>query len=152
MPVLYAEPPVCYDGGGEGALTNGVRGSFAFNDGNWQGFRGRDFEATLDLGTPVPIRSISTTHLQNTYSWIFFPTRVEFFVGDDTTSLASVAVFERPATGEHDGPSIVEFHQRFRELSGRYVMVKGTNVGVCPAWHIGKGEPAWVLIDEIVVE
>ena len=151
-PVWYVARPERYTGGGDSALTNGIRGSFAFNDGNWQGFRGKDFEGTVDLGQVLPIGSIATTHLQNTYSWIFFPVKVEFLVGDDETSFASVAVFERPSAKDHDGPSILEFRQRFRELSGRFVKIKMTNIGTCPEWHIGNGEPAWALIDEIVVE
>jgi len=147
-----ATEPERYTGGGPGALTNGVRGTFAFNDGNWQGFRGKDFEGTLDLGAVVPISGISTTHLENTYSWIFFPKRVEFFVGDDSSSLASVAIFERPASQANNGPTIVEFRQRFRELSGRYVKIVVTGIGTCPEWHIADGEPAWVMLDEIVVE
>ena len=147
-----ATQPERYTGGGPGALTNGVRGSFAFNDGNWQGFRGKDFEATVDLGRSVPISSIATTHLEITASWIFFPKRVEFFVGDDTTSLASVAFFERPASTSNNGPTIIEFRQRFQELSGRFVKVAVKGIGMCPEWHFAEGEPAWVLLDEIVVE
>ena len=151
-PLSGATQPERYTGGGPGALTNGVRGSFAFNDGHWQGFRGKDFEGTVDLGGVVPILSIATTHLENTSSWIFFPKRVEFFVGDDTSSLANVAVFERPTSTANNGPTIVEFRQRFRELSGRFVKVVVTSIGTCPEWHIADGEPAWVLLDEIVVE
>jgi len=151
-PVWYVSRPERYNGGGDSALTNGVRGSFSFNDGNWQGFRGKDFEGTVDLGEVVPISGIATTHLQNTFSWIFFPVKVEFLVGSDETSFESVAVFERPPTEDHDGPSIIELREHFRDLSGRFVKVKMTNIGTCPEWHVGKGEPAWALIDEIVVE
>ena len=73
-------------------------------------------------------------------------------MGDDTASMKSVAVFERPVVRDHDGPSIVEFRQQFGDLSGRFVKVVGSNVGFCPDWHIGKGEPAWVFIDEIIIE
>jgi len=150
--VTYAVRPVRYNGGGDGALTDGIRGGFLHADGRWQGMQGRDLEATVDLGKYVQIRTVATTHLQNTYSWIFFPARVEYLAGNDTTEMKRVAVFERPLTDEHDGPSIIEFREQFKNLSARYIRVKATNVAVCPEWHLGAGQPTWVFLDEIVVE
>jgi hexosaminidase len=31
----------------------------------------------------------------------------------------------------------------------RYVKVVATNFGKIPDWHPGKGEPAWLFVDEI---
>ncbi len=151
-PVQYATVPTRYNGGGMYGLVDGVRGGYLHADGRWQGVSGRDLEATIDLGENKPVRTIASTHLQNTYSWIFFPARVEFFAGADTTNMVRVAVFERPIADAHDGPAILEFRQQFRNLSARYVRVKATNVGVCPEWHLGAGQPTWVFVDEVVVE
>ena len=150
--VAYVTPPNRYTGGGPGALTNGIRGSLSHNDGKWQGFQQSGMQATVDLGSVTDIGSIAVTTLQKTTSWIFFPVRIEFRVGDDTTTLRTVATVERPLTAEHDGPTIQEFKQSFQGLRGRYVRVNASNTGVCPPWHPGAGQPAWVFVDEIVVE
>ena len=34
----------------------------------------------------------------------------------------------------------------------RYIKVVAKNVGLCPAWHVGANEKAWVFIDEIEIE
>jgi len=150
--VAYETAPYRYTGGGPGALTNGIRGSLSHNDGKWLGFQQNGMAATVDLGSVTDIGSIAVTTLQKTTSWIFFPVRIEFQVGEDTTAFRTVAMMERPLTAEHDGPTILEFKQSFQGLSGRYVRVIASNTGVCPPWHSGAGQPAWVFADEIVVE
>ena len=34
----------------------------------------------------------------------------------------------------------------------RYIKVIAKNQGVCPDWHVGEGQPAWIFADEIVIE
>ena len=34
----------------------------------------------------------------------------------------------------------------------RYVRVRAVNYGKLPDWHVSAGEPAWLFIDEIVVQ
>jgi hypothetical protein len=34
----------------------------------------------------------------------------------------------------------------------RYVKVVAKNIGNCPDWHVGDGNPAWIFTDEIVIE
>jgi hypothetical protein len=29
--------------------------------------------------------------------------------------------------------------------------MEAKNIGVCPDWHPGKGEKAWIFVDEIIV-
>ena len=36
-----------YNGGGNNAIVDGIRGGLNFRDGHWQGYFGTDFEATI---------------------------------------------------------------------------------------------------------
>lgn len=38
-----------------------------------------------------------------------------------------------------------------RPIKTRYIRVEAVNIGVCPEWHPGKGQKAWIFADEIVV-
>lgn len=49
-PVTLKYPHGKYSGGGDFALTNGIRGTKLYDDGNWQGFEHDDLDATIDLG------------------------------------------------------------------------------------------------------
>ena len=151
-PVALKYPYERYTGGGEYGLVNGLRGSLAFADGNWQGFHQSDLDAVVDLGRPSPIKRIAAGFLERTGSWIFFPTSVEFSVSVDGEHFTNVARFEIPLPGGHRDTSIKELEQILTNVKARYLRVYAKNVGACPDWHPGKGDKAWLFVDEIVVE
>jgi hypothetical protein len=151
-PVKLKYPYERYTGGGEYGLVNGLRGSQTFADGNWQGFHQSDLDAVVDLGKPTRIKRIAAGFLDNTGSWIFYPTSVEFSVSVDGEHFSDVARFEIPLPGGHRASSIRELSQNLKDVKARYVRVFAKNVGVCPDWHAGKGDKAWLFVDEIVVE
>jgi hexosaminidase len=39
-----------------------------------------------------------------------------------------------------------------KKATARYVRVSIKNLGTCPKGHAGEGKPAWLFVDEIVVE
>lgn len=151
-PVKLKFPYERYTGGGEYGLVNGLRGSLNLADGNWQGFHQSDLDGVVDLGKPTPIRRIAAGFLENTGSWIFYPTSVEFSVSVDGEVFLNVARYEIPVPSGHRESSIRELVQNLRGVKARYVRVYAKNVGICPEWHAGKGDKAWLLVDEIVVE
>jgi hypothetical protein len=141
-----------YEGGGEQVLTNGLRGSISFNGGGWQGFRQSDFEAIIDLGGSIQLKSLTASFLENTGSLIFFPTSVEYLISDDGIEFVSVGKFDIPASAKNREPGVKEIPQKLKNVRARFVQVKATTIGVVPDWHIAKGEKAWLFVDEIVVE
>jgi hexosaminidase len=141
-----------YEGGGEQLLTNGLRGSSSFNGGDWQAFRQKDCEATIDLGGSIQLKSLTASFLENPGSLIFFPTSVEYLISDDGVKFVSVGKTDIPPSTKYGEPIIKEIPQTLKDVRARFVQMKATNVGVAPNWHIAKGEQAWLLVDEIVVE
>ena len=141
-----------YTGGGDYALTNGVRGSNSSNDGNWQGFHQNDLEAVIDLGESMPITRINSSYLEDTPSWIFLPTEVEYSVSDDGINYTSTGIINVPVPGENQEVGVKEFLKELTNVKARYVKVHAKNVGIVPAWHIGRGDKAWLFVDEIIVE
>lgn len=141
-----------YTAGGEYGLTNGLRGSTSFADGNWQGYHQHDVVATVDLGKETSVSKISTCFLENTVSWIFLPVAVEFSVSRDGTAFERVAKFEEPVPSSNRPPQIRTVCHTLDNMRVRYIRVFAQNVGLCPEWHIGAGDKAWVFVDEIIVE
>lgn len=140
-----------YDGGGPLGLLDGLQGSKAFADGRWQGFEGRDFQATIDLGKVQQVRHLKTTFLRDIGAWIFPPQWVQFEVSEDGENYRAVQRFELPAPGPGDETEVLAFEFK-GETRARYVRVTGKNVGACPEWHSGAGGRAWVFVDEVMVE
>jgi hypothetical protein len=52
-------------------------------------------------------------------------------------------------------PLIREFVFNLEDIPGgsaaRFVRLVAENYGPLPAWHPGRGQPAWIFVDEIVV-
>lgn len=141
-----------YPASGIGSLTDGIRGTTNHRDGRWQGFLGKDVEMVIDLGREMPVRSVSTTFLQNSHSWIFAPLIVEFSLSSNGKKWHSIYEKRSPLPEKPEGALIQPFSNAYPlDSKARYVKVKAFPRGDCPDWHEGKGEKCWVFIDEIVV-
>jgi hypothetical protein len=141
-----------YAAGGDFALIDGIRGGTDFRSGAWQGYHGVDLEAVVDLGAVRAIERIATGFLQDIHSWIFMPAAVEYAVSGDGVSFEVVAVVENDVPPDVREVVVEDFECGGLGARGRFVRVHARSIGVCPAWHPGAGERAWIFADEIVVE
>ncbi len=141
-----------YPASGADALTDGLRGSINHRDGLWQGFLGNDLDLIIDLGHEIPVNSIQMNFLQNQRSWIFLPVVVEYSLSSDGKKYHSFNEVLNKISTREESAFIQPFNLQFMENSkARYIRVKAKNLGKCPAWHEGTGEPCWMFTDEIVV-
>ncbi len=151
-PVTVKFPYRKYTGGGAYALTNGLLGTTSYGDGNWQGYEQNDLDATIDLGEATVISKITAHFLKDHHAWIFAPTRVQYEVSEDGKAFSSAGVTDIPVPASAEEASILTISQPVPGVKARYIRVVAKNTGVCPAWHLGKGEKAWMFVDEIVVD
>ncbi len=140
-----------YEAGGLKALIDHQRGSDNFRTGTWQGYHGVDLVATVDLGAKQKVNRMAGSFLQEQGSWIFMPRYVEFFVSDDGKHFRSVGKVNNSARDDDDEALIREFEVRPR-CEARYVKMAAKNIGTCPEWHVGAGEPGWLFCDEFIIE
>jgi hexosaminidase len=149
--IIYINSPSNkYSGMGNSTLLDGIFGSDNFADRKWQGFEGDDFDVIIDMGTPVSITSVSMDFLQNVNSWIFMPNDAQFSISSDGIQykpyIAQNDISEKPGK-----PIIKEFKASFNPTPVRFIHIKAHNIGVCPPWHQGAGDKAWIFCDEIVI-
>ncbi|MCB0730218.1 MAG: sulfatase [Ignavibacteriae bacterium] len=132
-------------------LIDGWKGSYDYNDGNWIGFEGTDFEAIIDLSYEMPVSNIEVSFLENQISWIFQPEKVEILISRDNINFQPIAKFENKVK-----PNMVmeahDYKKAFNSTSVRFIKVSAKNITECPSWHPGKGGKAWLFVDEIVVK
>ncbi|MCX6232532.1 MAG: sulfatase-like hydrolase/transferase [Bacteroidetes bacterium] len=141
---------VKYDGGGVKALTDGNTGYSDYAHKAWQGFEGVDFNAIITLKDTTLVRTIRVGVLQDENAWIFRPKamKIEY-------SLDGISYFP---FGEIDGKDFTETSVPNRlegiisgPLKLKYLRIQVVNMGKCPDNHPGKGLPAWLFMDEIIV-
>jgi hexosaminidase len=141
-----------YKAHGNLTLVNGIRGSGAFDDGQWQGFEGTDMDVVIDLGSEIPVKSVSSSFMASVGSWIFLPQSVTYSTSADGRTFTPVYESQTDIVPEDQGSRIKEYSSSFRDVTARYVKVYARGQITCPSWHAGAGDKAWLFCDEIIVE
>ena len=134
-----------YQGQGEGTLTNVIRGTKNFHDGQWLGWLGDDVTLTLDLGETTEVSEVRIGAMDAQSSGIYFPERLTVAISADGKNYREVAAQEEPCTIKGK-PSLKDFVLKFDPQSTRYLKIQLKNVKTPP-----KGGDAWLFIDEILV-
>ena len=134
-----------YQGQGEGTLTNVIRGTKNFHDGQWLGWLGDDVTLTLDLGETTEVSEVRIGAMDAQSSGIYFPERLTVALSVDGKNYREVAAQEEPCTIKGK-PSLKDFVLKFDPKSTRYLKIQLKNVKTPP-----KGGDAWLFIDEILV-
>ena len=134
-----------YQGQGEGTLTNVIRGTKNFHDGQWLGWLGDDVTLTLDLGETTEVSEVRIGAMDAQSSGIYFPERLTVALSADGKNYREVAAQEEPCTIKGK-PSLKDFVLKFDPQSTRYLQIQLKNVKTPP-----KGGDAWLFIDEVLV-
>ncbi len=140
-----------YTGGGDSALVDGIRGTEDFRLGAWQGYEGNNLDAVIDLGTSKTITDVALGCLQDINSWIFFPTEAKFFFSENQTAWTDSIIIKNDVSPKNETVERKDFGKEIQNIHARYIRVEGTNVGICPPWHKGAGNKAWLFVDEVTV-
>lgn len=134
-----------YGGQGAGTLTNIVRGTKDFHDGQWLGWLGDDVEMTIDLGAATTVSEVRVGAMDAQSSGIYFPVKIVVEISADGKCYEEVAAKEVPCEIRGKA-SLKDFVLKFAAKESRYVRVKLKNVKTPP-----KGGDAWLFIDEVLV-
>ncbi|MCF8374178.1 MAG: sulfatase-like hydrolase/transferase [Bacteroidales bacterium] len=145
-----------YQGGGENGLTNGIctneKGLGNSGYSAWQGFEGDNLDAIIDLGKITKASSISCGFLQDINSWIFLPRKVTFYISEDGKNFTLISEIKNEKEDNKLSVTREIFKADMQGQPARYIKVVAENIGVCPEWHPGKGNKAWLFADEIIVK
>jgi hypothetical protein len=150
--ISYDQPYEKYEASGKDALIDGIKGSLYFKDGKWQGFHGNNAEIIINLGEKKEVSSVSMTFLQDISVWIFLPQQVLISISSDGLNYEKIVLLAAKKPLNRYGAFIEEFRTEFDNAQVQFIRVEARNIGTCPEWHSGTGEPAWIFLDEVVVE
>ncbi|MES2410846.1 MAG: GH92 family glycosyl hydrolase [Bacteroidota bacterium] len=140
-----------YHAGGAEGLLDGVYGTANWRKGDWQGYQGENFEATIDLQKETLINYIGSIFLQDSRSWILMPTKVEYYISSDNSNFTLAGIISNDVDAK-EGENKIKNFSLIKESIGRYIKVKAYNFGKLPEWHQGFGGDAFIFIDEIIIK
>lgn len=139
LPSRYYAPQ--YGAAGDATLTDGLRGTWTYADGRWQGFLGRGgVDVTIDMGEVTHIESIAADFMQYCGPGVFMPCLVEIAISTDGEHYTKIADIEHEVVVE-DVPSFKSFGWE-GSAEARYIRYKA---------HRSKFS-GFLFIDEVVVK
>ncbi len=142
-----------YSAGGDRGLIDGIQGDENWRKGYWQGFQDQDFEVVIDMTNMQTVHSIDATFLQDTRSWIIFPTLVDFYGSIDGETFEKIGSIKNSVPAKDYDTQTKAFGFSINTpLDLKAVKVVAHNFGTLPDWHQGKGGKAFIFVDEITVK
>jgi len=152
-----------YHAGGPMGLVDGIHGKTNWRAGDWQGYQGQDFEAVVKYTGQKNFETLSANFLQDQRAWIFYPTEVSFYESTDSINwnlIETISIKEKTKRDEDN----ITIHKvstskgmnrlgtlRNGTYKKHYYKVKAKNYGALPNWHPGRGNPAYIFIDEFTL-
>jgi uncharacterized membrane protein len=132
-------------------LIDRLKGEPDFRSGNWVAFREKRMECLLQFSTPVAVQSITLSSLIDVSSYIMPAQSIEIWGGYDARKLKLLGrlVPEQPTKAM--GTIMKGFECKFNTATVKYIKIIGIPVAKLPSWHPGKGDKAWIFVDEILV-
>lgn len=141
-----------YEFNGITTLTDGLRGNGNYKTGRWIAFYPNDMDVTIDLVQPTDISEISFTACVEKGDWVFDTRGVTIEVSDDGKVFKKLLSEDYPAMNKYDRNGLYEHRYTFESIKTRYIRLIAETEHTIPEWHVGKGNPAFLFVDEIVVK
>ncbi len=129
-----------YPGKGNKGLIDHKKASFNFKDEQWVGFDSIA-QAKLDFGQSRRIEKITVTYLVDTGSWIFPPQNVTVYLNDTDSIQVEIPKVKTAIKTLADIEIPIE-----KEV--KQLVIRIQNLTELPEWHAGKGNKAWLFMDE----
>jgi hypothetical protein len=142
-----------YTAGGDEGIIDGLNGTENWRKGDWQGYQNQNFVAIIDMLKTQPLTTVTSGYLQDTRSWILFPSEVKYSFSIDGINFTDFGVVPNNIPADNYDIQIKRLSKTVSvPVKARYVKVEAINFGKLPEWHQGAGEDAFVFIDEIEIK
>ena len=116
---------------------------------NWIGFRENPFKAGFYLKKDTDLKEIILSLGDMTGAYVFPPTSIVIKAGDNPKNLKIIGQAKPPMPGKHRPNTALPYTVAIKPGKYSYVEIEAQNLQKLPLWHEGKGEKAWVFVDEV---
>jgi hypothetical protein len=148
---LNQKPHEKYKGKGGSTLIDLKRGTTNFIDGNWIGYEGSSFAATLKLQKEELISTVSVGAFSSPEKWIFYPTGFKVWTSQDGNNFKLVHTEQVPAEKPNTDTKFQFFDINIPPTKSIFVKIEVISQTKNPAWHPNPGGKSWLFVDEIVL-
>lgn len=142
-----------YPGSGKNTLIDNNGGNTASGSATWFGYDCDTVSVLAELIKKQPVQSVLINFLQNEPGWIFLPDKISVQWFDEKTKTYRLFAEESIAGEKENAGSncvyrLLPSAQKIKTNKIRIHILVKTSI---PSWHPGKGNHAWMFMDEIKV-
>ena len=151
--VLLTQPDKGRAASGAKTLIDFEKGSLNLGDGKWLGYRENKMQAMLYFPKEVTAKSINFSMAENVDAYIFPPQSITVWASKDGKEwkvLGNISP-KQPTIKDKEVNQLLNAKCTFSPTSLQYIKFEVKPVSALPHWHRGKGEKAWVFMDEVCV-
>ncbi|WP_207493835.1 glycoside hydrolase family 20 protein [Aridibaculum aurantiacum] len=135
--------------GGAFGLINGIKAKM-FNSLEWQGWSGKDMEATIDLLQAETLSKVVVNVWRQEPSWFYLPVAIQVSTSPNGNTWTTITITNKDKQWnvQDDRTITIELPA---STTARFVKVIARNYGKIPAGRPGAGRNAWLFVDEIEI-
>ena len=148
---ISGTPNENFKGSGPKTLIDGQLAEPDINNSRWLGFEARDVAVFLEFKKPVLLSSAALNTIVSVNSSVFPPSRIEIYGGPDKNNLKLLSSISPVMPVQKDPQAINKYEVKFKSTTVSCLKIIAKPLKKMPSWHPGKGKPAFVLFDEILI-
>jgi uncharacterized membrane protein len=147
---LLSVPDPKYPGEGAKSLTDGRKGLIdVLKEPSWLGYRSHPLEAGITFESKPNLSKIVLSFGRSIGAHCFPPEEVEVWAGEDSLQLKLIKKVRGTQPDGYQPLSVDALTIPLEGTAYGYYKVVVKPVAKLPDWHSGKGEKAWIFIDEL---
>ncbi len=147
---LQTPPSRYYNKGGDAAWVNGRLGNDDhFNDDDWLGWNGSDFDGTIHFASATRTSTLHTRFFHDPASGVWVPKIITVQVSDNGVDFKTVAE-KKMDVPMNSGAA--PFNLSWPEMDTKYLRIIASPYGIIPSGSPDAGDDAWLFVDEMMVE
>jgi uncharacterized membrane protein len=139
-----------YKGDGPKTLTDNQLGNNDIQSGKWIGYND-NMALLMFFKEQIPLKSISLHIMKKIPSHILPPQELEIWGGTDEKNLRLLQTIKNPMPAKDETDAFIKLDSKFASQPVSCIKITGKNFKKLPEWHPAKGQPAWIFLDEILL-
>lgn len=143
------QPDRQYTGNGIQTLVDGEKGETSNLKTSWLGFRDNPFDGLFYFDKGIDVHEVVISSAKSIGAYVMPPLKIEVWGGKDSVNMKLIKTII-PAQPLSYEPDNIEAYKM--EMNGRFTCIRLViyPVGKLPIWHAGKGDKAWIFLDEVL--
>jgi hypothetical protein len=142
-----------FKGNGATALIDNEGGIADMDSKTWLGYQQDSIEINAEFEKRQLLTSVLINCLRQQDNWIFLPAEITVYYFDEGSQSFQLLATQLNTPDEKaaDAASIPVLIRATKKAAAKKIKIILKGIKELPGWHAGKGQQAWVFIDEIKV-